>query len=206
VVRAFSGPRHGIVLVAVTLVHAGVVLVVAIALSSRNHPAPPEPVSILILLQPPALSPVARGTDAGRPFPAPKSTAITLPLPTAPVTEPLDWDAEAQRAAAAASGPPRPRAFGHNPATDAAPPAASPASAVHHAGEQYRDRDGTSIVFVSDHCFVASSPPPPGTADILARAMPTRTVCRGDPGWSRADLFKDLPAYRRYHAEAGAKP
>jgi hypothetical protein len=32
-------------------------------------------------------------------------------------------------------------------------------------------------------------------------------VCKGDPGWSRADLFKDLPAYQKYHPpETGAPP
>ncbi len=94
------------------------------------------------------------------------------------------------------------RPFGRNPASEAAPLPGSPAVAVHHAGEEYRDTDGSSIVFVTDHCFVASDALPPGTPDLIARARPTRTVCKGDPGWSRADLFRDLPAYRRYHPEA----
>jgi hypothetical protein len=34
--------------------------------------------------------------------------------------------------------------------------------------------------------------------DVLARSIPTRTGCEGDAGFGR-DLFKDLPAYRKYH-------
>ena len=48
--------------------------------------------------------------------------------------------------------------------------------------------------------YIASSPPSPGTPDVIARAVPARLACPGDPGWSRPDLFKDLPAYQRYHA------
>jgi hypothetical protein len=73
-----------------------------------------------------------------------------------------------------------------------------PAVAVHEAGEQYRDPvDGTWIVYVSDQCYLASPNPPLGTPDVIARAAPARMVCKGDPGWSRPDLFKDLPAYER---------
>lgn len=207
VVRTDSGPRRGGVLIAVILLHAGLVLVVSIVLRSPNGSAPRELVSTLILLQPPPpSSPVPPGVYPARPSFAPSSTAITVPPVSAPVTGPIDWDVEAQSAAAAVTGARRARSLGHHPAAAAAPTAASPASAVHHAGEEYRDTDGTSIVFVSDRCFVASSPPPPGVPDVIARAIPTRTVCKGDPGWSRADLFKDLPAYRRYHPDTGAKP
>ncbi len=205
--RTDSGPRRGVVLISVVLLHAGLVLVVAIALRSQNGSAPSDLVSTLILLQPsPPSSPAPQSAYPGRASFAPPSTAITLPPLNAPETGPVDWDAEAQGVARAATGAPRARSFGHNPASDAPPAVVSPDYAVHHAGEQYRDADGTSIVFVSDHCFVASSPPALGTADVLARAIPTRTLCKGDPGWSRADLFKDLPAYRRYHPQAAGKP
>lgn len=63
------------------------------------------------------------------------------------------------------------------------------------------------MVWVSDRCFIASDPAPLGQPDILARAAASRTVCKGDPGWSRPDLFKDLPAYQKYHPpQAGAAP
>jgi hypothetical protein len=42
-------------------------------------------------------------------------------------------------------------------------------------------------------------PPPMGLPQVLARSIPTSTVCQGDTE-SRDDLFKDLPAYEKYHS------
>jgi hypothetical protein len=202
-----SGPRRGVALLAVIVLHTGLVAVVALALHNRDREIQaPEVISLTFLdLAPPAAEPwVPQGKP---PFASRPSSAITLPPMTPPeAQERIDWDAEARGAANEATGARRVRPFGRNPATQAAPAPGGPESAVHHAGEQYRDADGTSVVFISDHCFIASSPPPPGTPDVIARGIPTRTVCRGDPGWSRADLFKDLPAYGRYHQLPPPRP
>jgi hypothetical protein len=209
VVRANNGPRRGVVLAGVILLHAGLVAIVAIALHSQGGPRPADLGSTLIFLnEPPPPSPVAPAEDHRRPAFAPTpSTAITLPPMSQPQTEgPVDWDAESQAVGAAAASPRYSRPLDRNPASDAAPAPASPSVAVHHAGEEYVDRYGDKIVWVSDRCYIASSPPPLGMPDVIARALPTRTACRGDPGWSRPDLFKDLPAYQRYHGVEPRKP
>jgi hypothetical protein len=209
VVRASSGPRRSVAFVAVALLHAGLVVVLVIALSNHNGASRvPDPGMALIFLALPPQAPALRTDLRKQSFAPAPSTAITLPELTPPAERaPVDWDAAARGAAAAASVAPGARPLGHNPAADAPPVPASPAAVVHEAGEQYRDpADGTTIVYVSDHCFVASSPPPPGTPDVIARAVATRTVCKGDPGWSRPDLFKDLPAYERLHPKEPGNP
>jgi hypothetical protein len=49
-----------------------------------------------------------------------------------------------------------------------------------------------------------SGVPPIGLADVLARSMPTTTVCQDNSPPPR-ELFKDLPAYLKYHAAAAVK-
>ncbi|HEY2807953.1 MAG TPA: hypothetical protein VGI91_04100 [Steroidobacteraceae bacterium] len=192
------GPRRGVALLAAIVLHVGLVAVAVLALRSRDL-GTPDVISLTYLDLPPQ-TPELRLPPGQPPFAPQRSTAITLPpMPQDEVDGAVDFQAEARNAAAEATRPGRARPLDSNPATQAVPAPGSPDIAVHHAGEQYRDADGTSIVFVSDHCFIASAPAPPGTADVIARAMPTRLVCKGDPGWSRPDLFKDLPAYRRYH-------
>jgi hypothetical protein len=206
VVRANSGPRRGVALLAVILLHAGLLATLGVAVHTRSGAARREDlVSTLIFLEVPLEpGPVPRTMEPARPSFALPSTAITLPPLTPPLAQgPVDWAAAARAAAAGAAG----RAFGHNPAADALPAAPGPASAVHKPGEQYRDADGTSIVWVSDRCFLASAPPLLGTPDVIARASTTRTVCKGDPGWADpGHLFKDLPAYERYHPRTSGSP
>jgi hypothetical protein len=211
VVRANSGPRRGVALLAVVLLHAGLLVIVTFALRTRGGASrPADLVSTLIFLEvPPPSGPAPGAADATRPSLTPlPSTAITLPPLTPPLAQgPVDWQAAAQAAAAAAAGANAARASGHNPASDALPAAPSPAYAVHEPGEQYRDWDGTAIVWVSDRCFIASAPPLLGTPDVIARAGATHTVCKGDPGWDDpGHLFKDLPAYERYHPQGIRKP
>jgi hypothetical protein len=199
---------RGVALVAVVLLHVGLVAVLCLAMRNTHGGAAPDLVTTLIVLDLPPLAREERLPDPRKPtFSATRSTAITVPpLPSEPQSAPTDWEAAA-RGAAAATLPSAPRSLDHNPATEAPQASPSPSAAVHHAGEQYRDpADGTSIVYVSDHCYVAATAAPMGTADVLARARITSTVCKGDPGWSRPDLFKDLPAYQRYHPEDPGRP
>ncbi len=185
--------------------HVGLVAVMVRALAERNGTRIPEALA-LTFLDLPSQTPQAPALPGKPPFSPARSTAITLPPMTpAEAQGPVDWHAEAQQAVRATGVRPA-RPLDANPATRAGTAPGGPDIAVHHAGEQYRDADGTAIVFVSDHCFVASPAPPLGTPDVIARALPTRTVCRGDPGWSRGDLFKDLPAYGRYHQAPAPRP
>ena len=112
----------------------------------------------------------------------------------------IDWSAEARRAAAAVTSAPHVREFGETPKAGRLwEPPLHPAPA-HQAGEQYRSEDGEWIVWVSDRCYIVSGVPPLGLPDILARSIPTRTVCQGGFG-PQSDLFKDLPAYKKYHPQ-----
>jgi len=111
-----------------------------------------------------------------------------------------DWAAEAERAARAAVAAPRTRSFGEMPT---APDwvHSAPTSPKHYAGEAYRLATGESIVWVNDRCFVVSEPPPLGTPDVFARAFSTRMGCQAPPGPREGELFKDLPAYKKYHPQ-----
>jgi len=72
---------------------------------------------------------------------------------------------------------------------------------AHHAGESYRDEYGDAVVWVSEKCYIESAPPLPGTPPVFAAARTTRTVCPGASNAPRGDLFKDVPAYRKYHPD-----
>ncbi|MBS0580151.1 MAG: hypothetical protein JSR36_12930 [Proteobacteria bacterium] len=202
--RRLSGPR-GVALGGVVLLHAGLVVVIGASLRHSRRSAPAADVVTTVIYLPVPAAHTAPSGDAGASLPAlvvPRSTAITLPLPAAPAAPaPIDWDAAARRAAAAAAVTARP--LDHNPAVAAAPRPSGPAVAVHQAGEQYREPDGSTQVWVSDRCYLITPAPLPGTPDVIARAVPTRTVCTGG---SRGDLFRDLPAYQRYHPAAPVKP
>jgi hypothetical protein len=132
--------------------------------------------------------------------PVPPSIAYPSPdnMPQA-----IDWRAEAQKAAAAITGSGgvpsvaedrRKTSSSHGPRPWFPPPA-------HHAGEEYKTITGDSIIWISDKCYVKSSAPMLGVADIFARGMLSTTVCPGSSGPARGDLFEALPAYKKHHPE-----
>jgi hypothetical protein len=141
-----------------------------------------------------------------------ESAAISIPKPAAtpPLPAPvesgagtsIDWIAEAERAARAAIAAPRARAFGEIPrAPDWAKSAPAPPSPKHEFGEQYRLATGELMVWVSDRCFIVSEPPPLGMPDVIARSLGTRMGCQPPAGPQEGELFKDLPAYKKYHPQ-----
>jgi hypothetical protein len=155
----------------------------------------------LSALVPPAASAKRRSQVANEITPLAPVEPLNVPppqidFPTGADTS-IDWSAEARRAAAAVTGAPKFREFGRIPKVDSEQLPHPPA---HMAGEQYRDVDGTWIVWVSDRCYIVSGIPALGLPDILAHSILTRTVCQGDSG-PRSDLFKDLPAYKKYHPQ-----
>jgi hypothetical protein len=113
--------------------------------------------------------------------------------------ETIDWAAEARRAAPGVTAPQKFREFGRiaDAGSRQGPRRSAP---PHEAGEQYRDEFGEWIVWVSDRCYLVSDTPTLGMPQVLARSLPSRTVCQADSG-PRSDLFKDLPAYRKYHPQ-----
>jgi hypothetical protein len=69
---------------------------------------------------------------------------------------------------------------------------------THGYGEQYTLSTGELVVWVSDRCFIVSEPALAGTPNAFAHSALTHTQCERDPG-PRGDLFKQLPAYDKYH-------
>ncbi len=111
----------------------------------------------------------------------------------------IDWAAEARRAAGGVTAPQKFREFGRTPGAGSGqgPRRSVPA---HEAGEQYRDEFGEWIVWVSDRCYLVSDTPTLAMPWVLARSIPSRVVCQADSE-HRSDLFKDLPASRKYHPQ-----
>jgi hypothetical protein len=198
--------RRGVAFAAVVALHAGLVITLTLALRPPTRSSSQGNfVSTLIFLStpvPPAASARRRSQIATGIAPLAPVEPLNVPPPQIdfPIgaDTSIDWSAEARRAATAVTSAPNFREFGRSPKADLQQ-GAHPAAA-HTAGEQYRDEDGEWIVWVSDRCYIVSGIPPLGLPDILAHSIPTRSVCQGDSG-PRSDLFKDLPAYKKYHPQ-----
>jgi hypothetical protein len=187
---------------AVIVLHAALVITLGIALRTAPRRSPvAEAISTFILLPAPAVPApppeIQRPSSLGERVPLEPVEPPTLPpemsLPITPGTY-VDWGAEAGRAATAMTEPMKFREFGHHGRAESAPQSRTPA---HQAGEQYRVEAGEWIVWVSDRCYIVSGVPPLGVADVIARSIPTHTVCQGDSA-TRGDLFQELPAYQKY--------
>jgi hypothetical protein len=204
-----STPGRAVALGVVIAAHAGVLLVLSIAPDRRTRPPPPAgPVGTLILMSLPiraTASPeqrLRRNVEATAPI-----EPLALPPIPAPDIElpgeghaPVDWLAEAGRAAEAATTAPPTRSFGKVPR---APSwlGSSRSAPAHQAGDQYRLEAGEWIVWVSDRCYIVSEPAPLGMPDVFARSLGTHMACQAPSGPPPGELFKDLPAYQRYHPQ-----
>jgi hypothetical protein len=201
-----SSPERTAAFGVIVAAHAGFLLVLSIALDRRaGQPVPASSVSTLILLSLPirVLPPDRRrrrDLEEAAPIeplalPSIRSPDIALP---GEVRAPIDWLAEASRAAEEVSSAPHRHEFGQIPQAPSwlGPSLPGPA---HYAGEQYRLDTGESIVWVSDRCYILSEPSPLGIPDVLARSRGTQITCQAPPGPPPGELFKDLPAYKKYH-------
>jgi hypothetical protein len=200
-----QGLRRAIAFAVVVGLHG---LAITLMVALRNPPLHSRPndfvstVTLLFALPPPA-GPSTQlhfktASDAS-PLAA-VEPPIALPAKVSPsgdARRAVDWPSEAQQAAAAVTLTPNVRAFGAGPEVDSARTGALPLPG-HAPGAQYRTTDGVWVVWVSDRCYLVSEVPPIGLPEVLARSIPTRTVCQGDAE-SRGDLFKDLPAYEKHH-------
>ena len=200
------GLRRGIAFAAVVALHAGLVILTVAFRTPTSPSASTEFITALIFLTaplPPVTSSnrrrpqVANETPPAAPVEPPTTPPPVIGFPLGADTA-IDWAAEARRAAAVVTGARKVREFGRNPADSGqAPQRSSPA---HEAGEQYRTEDAAWIVWVSDRCYIVSEVPPLGLPQVLARSIPARTVCQRDSE-PRSDLFKHLPAYKKYHPQ-----
>jgi hypothetical protein len=204
-----SGPGRAAAVGVVLAAHAGVLVVLSIELDRRaGQPVPASPVSALILLSLPIRVPPPdrrRKRDLEEAAPIEPLAVPPIPAPDielrGEVHAPIDWLAEAGRAAeAATAATPHTRAFGRMPQ---APSwlGSSHSGAQHHAGDQYRLETGEWIVWVSDRCYIISEPAPLGMPDVLARSRGTQITCQAPAGPPPGELFKALPAYRKYHPQ-----
>jgi hypothetical protein len=200
------GLRRSTALIAVIVLHTGLVSLLVTLRTSTRRPPPSGFVSTFIALPPPSTAPSPRSQvprTLELPRVAPIEPLIEPPPQIAPLGQPdrsIDWDQEAQRSAAAITEPGTYRQFGHTAKVEAA----TAHRPRHEAGEQYRLATGEWVVWVSERCYIVSGVPPIGLPDVLARSIPTTTVCRDDSPPPGA-LFKDLPAYRKYQAAPGVK-
>jgi hypothetical protein len=131
---------------------------------------------------------------------------ITVAPPVSPATAPsrpaVDWDAAARKAASATLETSRRVTFGFPPGGKSAITLGvpSPPSPAHYAGESDRTVDGEVTEWISARCYIISDPPPLGSPASLGHAGVTRGGCLPPPGPDPGELFKSLPAYKRYHA------
>jgi hypothetical protein len=136
--------------------------------------------------------------------PAVEPITLALPPPPAATRDPfIDWDAAAAAAATAILERKKHRTFGfpaggQNALTLGVP---SPGSPAHYAGETYRTSTGEVIEWTSDRCYVASDPPSLAEPDFLKNASITHFGCLPPPEPPAGELFKSLPAYRKYHPQ-----
>jgi hypothetical protein len=113
----------------------------------------------------------------------PQAPPITYPsADNMPST--VDWQAEAQKAAAAITDlkgvPAEPEDRRRSSSSQGPRPWFPPPA--HHAGEQYKTITGDSIVWINDKCYVRSSAPLLGVPDIIARGMLSATFCPDSSG------------------------
>jgi hypothetical protein len=141
-----------------------------------------------------------RNTAAISPSQVPATRSVSpMTTPPSPTTakSPVDWMSElngAAAAVAAANG-----GQGGSSKEESSTSGSLWTPPVHTAGEQYRLSTGELVVWVSDRCFLVSEPPMAGTPNSAAHLALTHTQCN-DPG-PRSDLFKELPAYRKYRPD-----
>lgn len=196
--------RRAAAFTAVVALHAGLVMTLGVALRTAARRSSAAPVTTTLILLPAPTVPTPppekqrrvpfRDETPVQPVEPPTTLPPEISLPITPESS-IDWTAEAGRAATAITEAKRFREFGLHGSANSTPRPRGPA---HQAGEQYRLETGEWVVWVNDRCYIVSGVPPLGMPDVIARSIPTRTICQGDSA-PRGDLFKDLPAYEKYH-------
>jgi hypothetical protein len=202
------GSSRYIVLFAVSTLH--VALVIALIIFARSRillSFAPNPIELLAL--PPSPAPKIRlpppaPTDRPKkatPSAVPPAAAITIDPSAAPADEagpPVNW---AQEALSVAAGLAKEVSPERREGSALAPPVKSPFAPppAHHKGEQYPSADGQWIVFVSEDCHQVSK-----SITTITNATNTgfgvQTYCTRHSKKPRGDLFDQLPAYQKLHA------
>lgn len=133
---------------------------------------------------------------------APITAPITLMLPavTAPlqVARPVNWARAARQAVGAILRRHKKIAFGVPKRARSRAGLRSGAATV-RPGESYRTPTGERVDRISRHCEVESGPPPLDASWLEQHAQMARVHCSGVFTTPQTNLFKHLPAYKRYH-------
>lgn len=135
----------------------------------------------------------------------PLTAPITLVLPavtrTLRATRPIDWTRAAHAAVRAILDRAKPRAFGFPSGARARTSLRSSPSGIRSQGpESYTTPTGEHVARMGGNCYLQSNPPPIDASSLERGMQMSDTVCSGAAhGPSPGNLFKSLPAYRRYH-------
>jgi hypothetical protein len=145
---------------------------------------------------------------------APVTAPITLRLagvhqPIA-VPPPINWARSARQAVQAVLRPrPHRVVIGFPAGAHSRRGLHSKASGIHSQGPQsYRTGTGEHVARGSGNCYVVSGPPPIDASRLEQQAQMSSVTCASrQRGPSPDNLFKSLPAYKRYHTlPPGALP
>lgn len=193
---AAPGLRRAGVFAIVLAIHIALIALALVASRPRSRQPVQELVTSWITLPPapaPAVPPLPRRVSPSLPRPVqiepPAMPLIEVPPPKA--GRGPDWAAQREQAVAAALNAPRRREF-VNPAGSAPPPPPSPSILIHHKGDEQSDGAGNRMVWINNSCYLLLDEPQPG--------KPTSIFCI-DRGPVPGQLFKTLPAYKKYHPQ-----
>jgi hypothetical protein len=200
-------PRYFVLLVVLALHLAVIVLLVMSSRARRILNASPAPIELLYLPpRPHAAQPVGTATTSPTPSRKIKSSpepvteltlAPTVAEPRESTEQPIDWATEARTVAAAMAA--KPKVTGRHKREDEPGPTNSifPEPPSHHAGDEFTMPSGERAVFVSDSCYQVASTKPSNASN---NGMVNPTYCVGKSKKPRGDLFDQIPAYKKYHA------
>ena len=200
--------RKSLLFAAVAAAHA---LLIALLLHESGFIQLERPRAVLIqaILLLPAHRPLPRFTPGPlRPSVAPVApltAPITLILPmvtrTLRAARPINWVGAARAAVRTILERAKPRAFGFPSGARARTSLHSPPSGIRSQGpESYTTPTGEHIARMGGDCYLQSNPPPIDASALERGMQMSDTVCAGAAhGPSPDNLFKSLPAYKRYH-------
>lgn len=215
-----KGNRYLVLIVALAIHVAFIMAFISVLRFHAVSPSRPSNLTAIILLKPAGAARVinSKRLQSLPLMTAPEPSYLSVPavkIPAMPAPEAthartiVDWTDAARRAVAAitqqASGPLdhqlRSKALGTmipSLSWQGIPLHSWFQAPAHHVGENYMASTGQGIVWLSDRCYQISQLPLSGASqNILQMEIPT-TVCSKQSDQPRGDLFKELPAYKKY--------
>ncbi len=196
-------------LLAVVLVAHALVIALLILISGTVRRAGERPVTVrAVILLPARHRPVRFAPVKLRPAALTRSqltAPITLRLPGVqqpiPVPPPINWAQSARQAVQTVLRRRHRVTIGFPAGARSRSGLYSKASGIHSQGpESYRTDTGEHVARGSGNCYVVSGPPPIDASGLEQQAQMSTVTCAGrQRGPPPDNLFKNLPAYKRYH-------